>query len=276
MIVKRMLKEFAPPILVKLYKKALGKEHYCKHPFSGTYPTLSEVPRINDGYSSTEVLNQTLRETEKKLKAIQTSQFLPPAAVENIVKNLFPLMVAICLQNKNELCIFDFGGGMGTSYIDCLISVPLHKKIHFHVLDVKPTCELGKKLFAHDNNIVFHDSIPQDLKDIDIVHIGSALEYIEDYKQTLSRLITLSAKYIFIGDTFMGNRPTFATMQINLKNQGIPYWIFNYQEIITFFETQHYQLIYKSPNYQPYHDLANFPKEFGLRDSYNLLFAKSD
>jgi len=85
------------------------------------------------------------------------------------------------IEKKSEVNIFDFGGGMGVSYIDCLSYLPKFNKIKFHVLDLKRTCELGRKIFNNNDNIIFHDDIPMDLKNVNIVHLGSSLQYVEDY-----------------------------------------------------------------------------------------------
>ena len=74
----------------------------------------------------------------------------------------------------------------------------------------------------------------------------------------------------------MGEHPTFATVQVNMSGRHMAYWIFQIYEIISLFEKNGYSLIYKSPNYQPFHHFNNFPVEYRVKNSCNLLFKKLD
>jgi len=276
MNLKSAIREITPPILRKTLKALLGNKPTKPNtrPFSGIYKTLSDVPKTNFGYYNENFLNSIFEDTKTKLNNARSAQFLPDSHIENNIKNLFPLLIAALLHNKkNRITIFDFGGGMGTSFIDCL-SYLSSDRISFHLLDTKPTCDLGKKLFKDVPNIKFYDCLPEIVEDIDIVLMGSSLQYVNDYQGTLLKLFDFKAEYIFMTDYFMGRMKTFATSQVNMQGVTIPMWIFNYEEIINLFEEHNYKLLYKTPNYQPYHDLSNFPKEFALRDSYNFLFAK--
>ena len=157
--------------------------------------------------------------------------------------------------------------------MDCSRILTSSSQIDYHVLDTGPICEGGRKIFNKD--ITFHTEIPRDIKDVTIVHLGSSLQYVNDYRATLLDLIGLNPEYLFMVDNFMGPIKTFATGQVNMPGKTIPYWIFNYHEIIDLVEKKGYSLVYKSTNYQPIHDLANFPEAYSLQDSYNLLFAKT-
>ena len=69
---------------------------------------------------------------------------------------------------------------------------------------------------------------------------------------------------------------TFATLQVNMTRRRMAAWIFQLNEIVTFFKKNNYRLQYKSTNYQPFHHFNNFPIECRIKDSCNLLFEKLD
>ena len=77
-------------------------------------------------------------------------------------------------------------------------------------------------------------------------------------------------------DMWMGSVRTYATKQTNMIGRKIPMWIFQLEEIISLFKNNGYSLIYRSTNYQPFHHFNNFPVEYQIKDSCNLLFEKLD
>jgi len=262
-----MLKSLLDPVLNRI-----KKDKSRAYPFKGVYKKLSDVPVINDGYHNDGWLKTIFNDVIIKLNTIKKTRFILPAEQRNNVTNLLPLLVSTLAQPNNKVSILDFGGGMGAGYLDCLKCLSNIEYI-FHVIDTAPNNEYANKIYQTDSNIKFYDiDIPDDLPKINIINLGSSLQYVDDYNSTLKDLIRINSEYIFFSDTFMGEMSTFATMQVNMKGKGIPCWIFNYQEIIDFFQNNKYELVYKSSNYQPFHDLSNFPSGFKLKDSYNLLF----
>ena len=79
---------------------------------------------------------------------------------------------------------------------------------------------------------------------------------------------------MLIADNFMGAHKTYITAQVNMPGRRMPYRIFEMAEIINIFKENGYRLIYKSANYQPFHNFDDLPEEFRVSDSCNLLFTK--
>lgn len=270
---QKMIRTRAPVSLKGAFKR-LARRLTSAQPFSGRYARISDVPTINEGYDNKSFLAENLESALEKLKESRTGAFLPDATIENPIRNLLPLLVAARLRDRGRVTVLDFGGGLGVSYIDRLSFLPQDADIRFHVVDTKATCDAARDLFAGDARIAFHASLPDGIGDVDIVHLGTSLEYVEDYRKVIADLAALAPLYVFVVDTFMCRCPTFATQQVNMIGKGIPYWIFDYNEVIRLFAGLGYNLVYKSSNYQPYHDLSNFPAECGMRDSFNLLFSR--
>ena len=74
----------------------------------------------------------------------------------------------------------------------------------------------------------------------------------------------------------MGNNQTYVTAQVNMPGRRMPYWIFQFNEIVAFLIEKNYSLVYKSTNYQPFHNFDNFPIENEVKDSCNILFKKNN
>ena len=162
---------------------------------------------------------------------------------------------------------------MGKSYLDCLAALDgCDVHIEYHIIDLKPTIEYGMKIFPQDMDVYFHSSITDVYSDLDIIHIGSTLQYIDNYQEFIEKIARLSSKYILITDNFMGNAETFATAQVNVINRRVGCWIFKLSEIIDLFSMNGYQKICSTKNYQPFHHFDNFSDEYKISDTYNLLF----
>ena len=264
--VRKLVNEILPPVLFRAIQRLIkGGRAYV---FNGEYGHIREAPTVRQGYYNKDWIEQICIATKKKKDILESVAFLPRATEDNNIKNLFPLMVSMCATKQDrKVMVFDFGGGMGVSYLDCSRIIKPSVQIDYHILDTGPICEGGRKIFNKD--ITFHTEIPRELKDVSIVHLGSSLQYVQDYRATLRDLIALDPEYLFIVDNFMGPMKTFATGQVNMPGKTIPYWIFNYDEIIDLIEKSGYMLVYKSANYQPVHDLTNFPEAYALQDTYN-------
>ena len=190
--------------------------------FAGVYKTIRDVPVINEGYNNKKWLENIYSQTILKINSIRKAKFIIDAAQRNNITNLLPLLTSISAQNHGKTSILDFGGGMGEGYVECLKCLS-NTDCFFHVVDTHSNNEFAKKIFLSDSRIEFYDiDIPDDLLKVNIVNIGSSLQYVDDYKSILSTLIKKKPEYIFFSDTFMGEMPTFATMQVNMKGKGIP------------------------------------------------------
>ena len=272
--VKNIIWLMLPPLFVKVYRLFVTNEKLRANLFEGVYQSLLDIKNATD-YDSRESLCNTFIETIEKFKDSQHEEVLPKSEIRSQIHNLLPMLVAIFMgfmDRQKEIAVLDYGGGMGTSYIDCLNSIG-RANIKYYVVDLPETIELGRKIFPQEYNIHFFKDI-SGLKKIDIIYIGSVLEYILDYKLLLIDLINKDPKYILMSDHWMGGAKTYATAQVNMKGRRIATWIFELKEIIQLFKERNFNLIYKSVNYQPYHHFNNFPEYYRADDSCNLLFKK--
>lgn len=107
--------------------------------------------------------------------------------------------------------------------------------------------------------------------------MNSVLQYIADWELLLSQLLGLQPKFILLDDVPAGDIPTFATIQ-NYYKSTLPYWFFNVNEIITFFESYDYILGYKSKFFSTVLGeiqeipMNNFPSQYQLDHPCTLLF----
>jgi len=270
---KRVLKLLLPPVIVQLVRKAGSKQ--SANTFEGVYTNFEEIPGLT-GYDSESSLANIENETLLKLKEYESSASLPVAHNRSQITNSFPLLIASL--NTHKKIVLDYGGGGGGTYLDCLGSINM-EKVEYYVHDLPETMEMGRKIFsdpARDQyNIHFVDDVSE-IDEIDIVYLGSVLQYLTDYKTVLLSIIKKQPRYFLITDNFMSKHLTFVTTQVNMPGRRMAYWVIQLEEIDSLFRNNGYRLIYRSANYQPFHHFNNFPFEYRVNDSCNLLFERLD
>jgi putative methyltransferase (TIGR04325 family) len=148
------------------------------------------------------------------------------------------------------------------------------------VYDLTKTMNIGRDLFNNfpfkTNSFVKFVDCASEAGKVDIVYFGSSLQYFSDYKSIILSIIENSPKYIFMTDNFMSESASYATLQVNMPNREIPYWIIGLNEIVSLLDANGYLLLYRSTNFQPFHNFHNFPYKNQVKDSCNLLFKLKD
>lgn len=255
------------PTPVKIGLRSIVSKPVPSITFEGVYGDLQDIQEANDGYDNNHWLNvykeTVINKYNDMASGIFKSEPLSP------IYNLYSLLVALIENNK--ISILDFGGGFGTNYLDISHTIT-GKEIEYTIVDRTETIARVNDL-PFKNKIIFSDKIPANQR-YQLVYCGSVLQYLPDYKETLSSLAKTAQNFFFITNNFMGNHETFATKQVNMKDKVVAYWIFNKNEIVAHMLDQGFILIHQSYNYQPFHNMHNFPIEYQANETVNLLFKR--
>ena len=193
----------------------------------------------------------------------------------------FPLPILAALAATHEqIGILDFGGGLGVLFPAVADALPAEVDLDFHIVDNASTCRMGRKAFAGEGRIHFYESLPEELGKIHIVHLGSVLQYVEDWRGLLHRLAQYGASYLLISDAMVGDIPTFITVQ-NYYNRRIPFQFLNLEDLLTYCRAElGYRLVFKTgfiptvQGKQDFYDMDNLPPGHRLRNTQHLLFRK--
>jgi putative methyltransferase (TIGR04325 family) len=196
---------------------------------------------------------------------------LPEVSEENA---FLPLLLAAAYSDKtSSVRILDFGGGMGVSYVHAASAVPQPERIEYHIVEKPQVCREGRRLFANDARVHFHEEIPDFLAGLDVVYINSALQYVDDYRLLLRRLCALSPRFIFLARCSAGDIPTYATAQVTLPGQRLPYWFINKDELEAIFASFGYRPVFLCRGSYRL-DQSNFEERYRIGSACNALFAK--
>jgi putative methyltransferase (TIGR04325 family) len=184
------------------------------------------------------------------------------------------LLVASIYSNRRKTVVLDFGGGVGLGFVELLAKLPVNAEIQYHVIDLEGMCVAGKQIFADDQRINFHTSLPTLDEEVNIVYVSSVLPYIEDYSGLLKQLAAYNASYILLTQLAAGAFPTYAAKQLNLSGQVLPYWFLNLGEVVEIVTTSGYSLVYEGQA-GPEYNQSNYPESHRIGRMYTLLFACS-
>lgn len=155
-------------------------------------------------------------------------------------------------------------------------------KIDYYVVDEKQSLDNRPFELNKFSRLHFMQNFKDVNSNIDIIHIGSTLQYIEDWKSLLEALNDrFKPAYFVFSDLLAGNIPTFVSHQIFYKKK-IPHLFINFSEFSDFmvqklslkilFKTK---FIRKILNQEEVFLNYSLPEKFRIDLSYNLVFARS-
>ncbi len=190
------------------------------------------------------------------------------------------LWIAAELAISEKLHILDIGGGMGEQYLEILARCPEAKeRLSFTILENKFLNESVPKSMAAFKNLHFISELSELQGNVDIVHFGSSMQYVEDWKGFLKTLLSLpGVSSLIMSDFLAGDIPTFVTLQ-KYGERSIPIRMYNEKEFSSFVENFGLKLSYRTyfdsrvlnseflPN-------SGLPKEYRIPKTINLVFKK--
>ena len=246
--------------------------------WQGVFQDFKNAKEIADGFGfSSETYNSRAYDAAKEcLISLEKNEPIPFFHKQRSV--ILPSVVAMLLNNNSKLNILDFGGGLGIGYMTLKESIAdIKQKLNYNIIELPEICKQGNDL--HNNEIKFYDFFPN-IKQFDLVHSSSAIQYIEDWRKLIAKLCSYNARYILMSDVFAGNFETYVTLQ-NYYNNKIPHWFFNYFDFIETFKQFDYKLEMKSYvsakrlNYEDELPMNNFEDKYKLKYTSHMLFSKN-
>ncbi|EKD71001.1 MAG: hypothetical protein ACD_46C00301G0009 [uncultured bacterium] len=202
-----------------------------------------------------------------KYNNLNKNNFMSEAAIANDYS--LPLVVAMLLTSQPKVSVLDFGGGMGYEYLDVIAKVPMASQdLMYCVIDNQVTLSHLPSEITAMKNLSFCTNLNTVNSTFDIVHVGSVLQYIDDWQNILHQLALISkAKFFVFCDLLAGNIPSFVTQQ-NYYGKKTPLRFLNNQEFAKYMQTLGYHILYKT-SYNPRQALGYYPNT-GLPETHRI------
>lgn len=177
-----------------------------------------------------------------------------------------PEFAATAARLTGRCRILDFGGAAGFSFKEVIAGLHPSDALDFLVIENANLCAIGREIYEQEPRIRFETDLPPDSAEFDIVHVGSALQYIDDWKGLLHALARYGAPLLILDDVMAGPQPTYVTLQ-NYYGRKIPSWFWNVDEFLDAVSATGYRLI-KRTLYRGHFfgerqalPMGNFPEE---------------
>jgi putative methyltransferase (TIGR04325 family) len=275
MTLKGFIKQLIPPVIINAYHGIRYGKNVPDGPiWEGVYKSMEEVPVKKDLFQDHDGGNWARMITENTARVLEQGKAFKTIPYDVRGDHmLLPLLASVALKGRDSLEILDWGGGAGVEYIHLMNGLPDNKQIKYTVLELETVCREASALFSADKQISFVSALPPGKK-FDIVLIKTALQYATDYRSVIASLCACAPEYFFFIKLASADIPTYATLQKNIPGMNMAHWFINTGELIRLMKGHGFSLIYKSALDQEY-DQSNFPEEYRMGKTCNLLFAKS-
>lgn len=222
--------------------------------------------------------NATEKAKIKKPKSKSDNEnSVPPLAITH--DYILPVIATLTQVYTNHLKIVDFGGGLANSFLETIACMQDTEGLEFHIVESTRSCQKWKESFPDDSRLMFHTSLPE-LDNVNIVHIGSALQYIEDWKGLIERLAEYAPDSFVLAHLHAGDIPeSFVTLQ-HYYGREIPCWFWKLTDIIHQMNDVGYKLCFKARHMAKVLGkvgplpMAALPDECQLEDFCQLVFVK--
>jgi putative methyltransferase (TIGR04325 family) len=246
--------------------------------WDGVYSTFSEAAAEGAVFEQTIWLEKIVERARQSV--MQSGGAAAVASIAVTSDYALPFVAASIACCGRPLRILDFGGGMGASFLSLVKMLSADQSIDFVIVENSAVCKAGQKFFKEDSRISFREDVPSPDDSYDIIHCGSSLHYVDDWKGLLDRFALLQPAYILFADLPAADNQSFVTTQM-YYGQRIPVHFWNLDEFASCVLAQGYELILKS-RYRGYYldrdaDLptAHFDPDHRLTYLSQLIFHRS-
>jgi len=254
-----------------------GAREYIWEGIAARFPSQAS----GDVFNSTRWVQSQKKNAAQKIKSLRrVSEDHPDSLVHEYPLCPVAAVASVGKAGKKRIRILDFGGGLDGSFFPLKACLPANTTVDYHVVETDAICREGRRTFRGVRGLRFHTKFPSRSQSFDIVHAGSSLHYVEDWKSVLNKFAGYKPRFILLSGLMAGGIKTFVTFQ-NYYGTKIPVWFWNEQEVIKAMQRRGYRLIYRSLLASLYKGkrqalpMKNFPPARRLKRKCNLLFVRN-
>jgi putative methyltransferase (TIGR04325 family) len=250
---KNFFKAIVPPIL-NFRTHRLGKSATQQDIWSGDFKTWAEAEALCNGYDSSIILEKC-KDSLLKVKNGE-AVYERDSVLFDKIQYSFPLLAGlmwIAAQNDGRLKIIDFGGSLGSTYLQNSIFFNNLKEVKWDIVEQPNFVKVGKEYFE-DKNLKFFYSIDECLKfeKSDAIILSGVLQYIETPYELIKRIIAKEFNFVIFDRTIFNNvnedRLAIQKVDPAIYEASYPCWFLNKQKLQDLFSDK-YILITEFPGF---------------------------
>lgn len=241
--------------------------------WEGVYEDWGDAPVIEGAFDSAKWLDDQSDLLRNELTAFEqfTGDIAPNAKSHDYI---LPVVVAMVDQKITK--VLDFGGGLASSYLPLMASLPNPDGVEIHVVESSGVCSRAREVFSENMKLFFHEALPSS-GHYDVIHAGRSFQYVDDWRALLHSFANFTPKYLVLAGVLAGEGKSFVTLQ-NYYGYKIRVRFLNLSELIIGAEKAGFRLISKSLHLSQRLGktgplpMENFPENYRLEHPCQLLF----
>jgi putative methyltransferase (TIGR04325 family) len=233
--------------------------------WDGIYASRRDVPAVRDEYDA-ELIDEMVSTTTAAWREVGAGR--KPVLWHEALS-----LLAGAMSDRGALRVIDFGGGVGSGFVQLLSSLPGDVALDYVIVESAAMCQAGRSIFGADTRIGFETRLPAVSEALDIVYLNAVLPYIDDYRAVLQQIAGLAPRHVLFARLAAGDVPTFASRQLNLPGRVFPYWFLNLGEVIQIMTGAGYRLA-SDGHGEHHYDVSNFPETHRVGRLRTVLFAR--
>lgn len=165
------------------------------------------------------------------------------------------------VQNKNRgVRILDIGGALGSTYLQNRSYLSDVKNLEYVVAEQNHFAEYGHQNLE-DGTLSFIRCTDhwEEQEKFDIILLSASLQYISQYEEIISKIVTAQPRYIILDRIIVGDRMRICKEDVPeyIYKSSYPIWIFTEDQIKDFFKP-HYRMIER--------DISSVPENLYFKD----------
>ncbi|MFY9314114.1 MAG: methyltransferase, TIGR04325 family [Burkholderiales bacterium] len=229
------------PRLLSYLARLSGSAPRGRIQYSGNYPDWQSAARDSKGYDAELILEKATR----AMTAVRSGEaaYERDTVLFDEIEHSFPLLASLLYaasRNRNRLCVLDFGGALGTSYIQNRQFLAHLDSLRWHIVEQPHVAAAGRRLFE-DEHLRFFDSIEDATAAPapDIVMLCGVVQYLPEPFELIARIKALAPALIVLDRVVVLEKaPTRLTVQTvppHIYDASYPCWMFNRGAVVEAF-----------------------------------------
>ena len=223
---RAFIRHWIPQGLRDFYNLASGRAIR----YRGVYPDWAAAVKAARGYGEPALI--------ERLAAAASSVQRGEAAWEQdgVTHSRIPVdfpqlacMAQVALAQEGQLSVLDFGGGLGSSYLQCRAHLKGLRKLRWSIIEQAELVQRGRDLFAA-GELSFYESLDVCLnaENPAVVLLCSVLQYLENPHTFLDRLVAARPPYLLIDRHPQSTGAECITLQVvpaSIYQASYPSWL---------------------------------------------------
>jgi putative methyltransferase (TIGR04325 family) len=215
----------------------------------GDYNSWAEASKVSVGYNSDKILIKVAEATQTVLRG--DAEFERDSVLFYEKEYQFHILTAllwIALNNNKHLSVLDFGGALGSTYIQNRVFLD-KLNVNWNIVEQQNFVDAGKQLFQN-GRLRFYNTVDECMQhqSPQLVLLSSVLAYLPAPYELLDEIFKLNLEYLILDKhpliEAQNDRLTVQTVPPSIYDASYPSWFFSKKKFYAFLSSK-YDIVYE-------------------------------